>query len=71
MDNMFYLLNIGVSGIKGIKNEVKLDFYKKTVDKKFNPEKYRIKAIYGENGSGKSALITAVKIFQELCLQES
>ena len=42
MDNMFYLLNIGVSGIKGIKNEVQLDFYKKTVDKNFNPEKYRI-----------------------------
>lgn len=71
MDNMFYLLNIGVSGIKGIKNEVQLDFYKKTVDKKFDPEKYRIKAIYGENGSGKSALITAVKIFKDLCLQES
>jgi len=48
-----------------------LDFYKKTIDKKFNPEKYRIKAIYGENGSGKSALITAVKIFKEICLQES
>ena len=71
MDNMFYLLNIGVSGIKGIKKEVQLDFYKKTVDKNFDPEKYRIKAIYGENGSGKSALITAVKIFKDLCLQES
>lgn len=71
MDNMFYLLNIGVSGIKGIKNEVQLNFYKKTVDKKFDPEKYRIKAIYGENGSGKSALITAVKIFQDLIDNES
>ena len=71
MDNIFYLLNIGTSGIKGIKNEVQLDFYKKTIDKKFNSEKYRIKAIYGENGSGKSALITAVKIFKDLCLQES
>ena len=66
MNNMYYLLNIGVSGIKGIKNEVQLNFYKKTVDKNFNPEKYRIKAIYGENGSGKSAIITAVKIFQDL-----
>jgi len=68
---MFYLLNVRTSGIKGIKEEVRLDFYKKTIDKKFNPEKYRIKAIYGENGSGKSALITAVKIFKEICLQES
>lgn len=71
MNNMFYLLNVGVSGIKGIKNEVRLDFYKKTIDKKFDPEKYRIKAIYGENGSGKSALITAVKIFQDLIDNES
>lgn len=71
MDKMFYLLNVGVSGVKGIKNEVRLDFYKKTIDKKFNPEKYRIKAIYGENGSGKSALITAVKIFQDFVINES
>ena len=66
MADRFYLLNITVSGIKCIKEEVRLDFYKKTVDKNFNPEKYRVKAIYGENGSGKSALITAVKIFQDL-----
>lgn len=70
MDNLCYLLNVGVSGIKGIKQEVQLDFYKKTIDKKFNPEKYRIKAIYGENGSGKSALITAIKIFKDLSMQE-
>ena len=71
MRNMFYLLNIGVSGIKNIKEEVRLNFYKKTVDKNFNPEKYRIKAIYGENGSGKSAIITAVKIFQDLIINDN
>lgn len=68
MDNMFYLLNVSVSGIKCIKEEVRLDFYKKTVDKNFNPERYRVKAIYGENGAGKSALVTAVKILQDLIL---
>lgn len=66
MNNMYYLLNITVSGIKCIEEEVRLDFYKKIVDKKFDPDKYRIKAIYGENGSGKSAIITAVKIFQDI-----
>lgn len=71
MGNRFYLLNISVSGIKCIKEKVRLDFYKKTVDKNFNPEKYRVKAIYGENGSGKSALITAVKIFQDLILDDN
>lgn len=68
MDDMYYLLNISVSGIKCIKEEVRIDFYKKTINKNFDPERYRVKAIYGENGSGKSALITAVKIFKKLVL---
>lgn len=71
MSDMLYLLNISVSGIKCIKEEVRLDFYKKTVDKNFDPERYRVKAIYGENGSGKSALVTAVKIFQNLIWNEN
>lgn len=70
MKNMFYLLNVGISGIKSIEKEVRLNFYKKTVDKNFDPEKYRIKAIYGENGSGKSSLITAIKIFKDLILND-
>ena len=71
MNNMFYLLNMSVAGIKSIKEEVQLDFYKKTVDKSFDPDKYRIKAIYGENGSGKSAIITAVSIFQKLIVYDN
>lgn len=71
MGNLFYLLNMSVSGIKSISKEVRLDFYKKTIDKTFNSNKYRVKAIYGENGSGKSAIITAVKIFQELIVNDN
>lgn len=71
MESKLYLLNIAVSGIKNIKEEVCLNFYKKTIDKNFNPEKYRVKAIYGENGSGKSAIITAVKIFQDLIFHDN
>ncbi|MBO4701103.1 MAG: ATP-binding protein [Lachnospiraceae bacterium] len=66
----FYLLSITTSGIKNIEKEVTLNFYKKGVDKDFDPEKYRVKAIYGENGSGKSALMTAVSIFKNLILDE-
>ena len=62
MDNKVYLLSVNISGVKCIEEEVCLNFYKKTVDKKFDPEQYRIKAIYGENGAGKSAIITAIKI---------
>lgn len=68
MNNLIYLLNVRMSGIKSIKNEIRLDFYKKTVDKNFDPDKFRVKAIYGENGSGKTAIITGIKIFQDLML---
>lgn len=68
MDNLVYLLNVRMSGIKSIKDEIRLDFYKKTVDKNFDPDKFRVKAIYGENGSGKTAIITGIKIFQDLML---
>lgn len=71
MKRSFYLLNLTVSGIKSIKKDIRLDFYKKTIDKKFDPELYKVKAIYGENGSGKSALITAIKIFKELSLSDN
>ena len=71
MKNTFYLLNMDVCGIKNIQKNVHLSFYKKTVDKEFDSEKYRVKAIYGENGAGKSALITAVKIFQNLILDDN
>ena len=66
MDNMYYLLNVTVAGVKCIEEEIRLDFYKKIVNQKFDADKYRIKAIYGENCSGKSAIITAVKIFQDI-----
>lgn len=62
----FYMLSFTVNGVKNISKDIRLDFYKKTIDKSFNPEKYRVKAIYGENGSGKSAIITAVKILKDI-----
>lgn len=71
MENRFFLLSINVAGVKNLKKEVRLDFYKKTIDRNFNPDKYRIKAIYGENGAGKSALITAVKIFRDLLVNDN
>lgn len=59
-----------MSGIKSLDHEVKLSFYNKRVDKNFDPEDYRIKAIYGENGSGKTAIITAIKIIQNIFLND-
>lgn len=71
MENIFYLLNMTVSGIKSIKTDVRLDFYKKTIDRSFDPERYRVKAIYGENGAGKTAIVTSLKIFQDLLINDN
>ncbi len=62
MNNMAFLLNLRISGIKNIKKEIKIDFYGKKINKGFDPEKYRIKGIYGENGSGKTAIVAAIEI---------
>ncbi len=70
MKSYYYLLRFAFNGIKNIENRIELEFYKKTIDKTFDPEKYRVKAIYGENGSGKTAIITAVKIMKELILSD-
>lgn len=71
MKRKFYLLSLKISGIKNIEEDIQIQFYKKTMDKNFDPEKYRVKAIYGENGSGKTAIVTAVYILRQLMCSES
>lgn len=66
-----YLLKLTVCGIKNIEKPVEISFYKKTINNDFEPDKYKIKAIYGENGSGKTAIITAVKVLQNLILNSN
>lgn len=66
MKTIVYLSSLTISGIKNIEKEIRLDFYKKTIDKNFNPEDYKVKAIYGENGSGKTGIVTAVYILREI-----
>ena len=71
MKTHLYLLSLNISGIKNIEKEIRIDFYKKTIDKNFNPDNYRIKAIYGENGSGKTGIVTAVQILREIILNSN
>lgn len=68
MKDGYYLLSYKVNGIKNLDKDVKLEFYKKTIDKDFDPREYNVKAIYGENGTGKSAIITSVKVLKNLML---
>lgn len=70
MKDGYYLLSYKVNGIKNLDKDVKLEFYKKTIDKDFDPKEYNVKAIYGENGTGKSAIITSVKVLKNLMLNK-
>ena len=71
MKSFLYLLNMSITGIKNIEKEITLDFYGKNVDKNFDPSKYCIKGIYGENGVGKSALVTAVDIVKNFAVDNN
>ncbi|MEE3487140.1 MAG: hypothetical protein VZT48_03415 [Bulleidia sp.] len=64
MNRAFYLLSLTLSGVKSLKNPITLEFYKKNIGKTFDPDLYRITAVFGENGSGKSAIVTAVRILK-------
>ena len=70
MTNNIYLLRLRVSGIKSIAEEIELNFYNKILTK-FDPELYRINAIYGENVSGKTGIVTAVNILKKVVLSKN
>ncbi len=63
-----YLIKYSVSGYKNLANLVELGYYKKTIDKTFDIHDYNLKAIYGMNGSGKTAIIESVLLLQNLAL---
>lgn len=61
----YYMLELEIEGSKSIDKKIKLDFYKKSnVKKSSSFNDYNIKGIYGENGSGKTAIIDALKIYR-------
>lgn len=63
-----FLLSLELCGIKNIEKSITFHFYKKTISNDFDQQNYCVKAIYGENGAGKTAVITAVSILRELIL---
>lgn len=62
------LLRVETYGMKNIKDKIKIDFYKDTIQKTFNMKNKNIKAIYGANGAGKTAIILSMKLYNDLCL---
>jgi len=67
----YYLLNLRIFGIKNIETPIEIPFYKKTIKNDFDPEQYRVKGIYGENGSGKTAIMMAVRIMTRILLDRN
>ncbi len=63
------MLSFSFKGIKNIEELIKLSFYKNSIDTEFDKTGYKVKGIYGENGVGKSAIITAVKIYRNIMLK--
>lgn len=70
MDMHIYMLDMTVGGIKNLAKDIKIDFYKKQVNRNFNKDDYKVKAIYGDNGAGKTAVITAVSIAKNIVLNQ-
>lgn len=68
MKRNFFLLRMKVNGIKNIENEIQIDFYKSTLTRMLNTSYSHVKAIYGANGAGKTAIIYAVEIYKNLVL---
>ena len=65
-----YLLKYSVKGIKTLDELVSLSFYKKIIPKNPDTQEYNIKAIYGMNGTGKSAIVCSVEILKNLLVNE-
>lgn len=67
----FYILKAKIKGIKNINEEIVLNFYKDIVQKSnFNTDNYHVKAIYGSNGAGKTAIMKAIDIYKNIILNE-
>lgn len=63
-----FLVNYSVKGIKALDKLVSLSFYKKSISKDLDTQKYNVKGIYGMNGSGKSGIVTSVDILRNILI---
>ncbi|CCV64103.1 conserved hypothetical protein [Alteracholeplasma palmae J233] len=61
-----YITKLYLNGVKNISKPIEMNFYKKTIGKKIDLNETNIKAIYGANGAGKSAIIQALLMYERL-----
>lgn len=67
----YYLARFKVVGIKNLDQRIQLDFCDKTIRSHLDWSQSNIKAIYGSNGSGKSAIMNAMAIYKELVMNSN
>ena len=63
-----FLRDIKIKGIKNLKEPIELTFAKKEIKSFSELKNSNIKAIYGPNGSGKTAIVHAFNILQDLAI---
>jgi len=61
-----FILRFETYGIKNIENKISIDFAKATVSKKINIKNNCVTAIYGLNGSGKTALMYSIYLYKKI-----
>lgn len=62
---MFKLYRLSTHGMKNISKSITIDFYQQTINNESNKKLANIKAIYGANGSGKTAIIETMAFYKE------
>ena len=62
----FRIIKIETCGMKGLDKPIAFQFQNDTIDFKAF-DKPSVKAIYGQNGSGKSSFITAIDVYKGVC----
>ncbi len=62
----YVLLKLRVNGVKGIEKELEFNFSNSLLKRSFDNSNSHVKAIYGSNGAGKTAVIYAMRMFNQL-----
>ncbi len=65
-----YLLKMAVYGVKNIDKKIELNFYNKVLTKKPVFKNCNVKAIYGANGAGKTAIMYAAEIYKQFVVDK-
>lgn len=69
MNMNFRLISLNLSGMKSIEKEIEFSFVKKNFGKEIFETSF-LKTIYGPNGSGKTAVVSAFNVYKTLLLNE-